>query len=128
MQSHLVSKSSSLALWHQRLGHSSLDVVKVSLKSCNIPFQSINEADLCYSCCVSKFHRLPHSPSDSVLTAPLQVIHSDLWGPSPITSRNGYHYYVSFIDEYSRFTWIYLLKHKSDLYSAFKHFKAFIET
>jgi len=39
----------------------------------------------------------------------------------------GYHYYVSFINAHSRYTWIYFLKHKSDTLNAFKQFKAFAE-
>lgn len=95
---------SSLELWHKRLGHCAFDVVEKALKSCNIHFNSIKSSLLCHPCCIAKSHRLPYSPSSSTCTAPLSIIHSDLWGPSPILSRNGFSYYVTFIDEYSRFT------------------------
>ena len=52
---------------------------------------------------------------------------SDLWGPSHITSTNGFLYCVTFIDAFSRFTWIYLLKNKSDTFTVFKQFKAMAE-
>jgi histone deacetylase 1/2 len=63
---------------------------------------------------MGKAHRL-HSPmSHTVYTTPLELVYSDLWGPSPSPSKLGYHYYISFVDAYSKFTWIYLLKSKSD--------------
>lgn len=57
----------------------------------------------------------------------LALVHSDLWGPSPIISRNGCLYYVSFVDHFNRFTWIYLLKRKSDVADVFKQFKVMAE-
>lgn len=48
-------------------------------------------------------------------------------GPSPIMSRNSFSYYISFVDHCTGFTWIYLLKHKSDVYTVFKQFKVMVE-
>ena len=101
--------------------------MKNALNSCNIPFLSIKTFGLCDPCSVSKAHRLPYSHSLSDFHTPLELIHSDLWGPSPILSRNGYSYYISFVDHATLFTWIYLLKHKSDVYHVFKQFKAMTE-
>lgn len=49
-----------------------------------------------------------------------------MWGPAP-TSVGRYDYYVSFIDDYSKFTWIYLLRRKSEVFSCFKDFKSMVE-
>jgi histone deacetylase 1/2 len=49
-----------------------------------------------------------------------------VWGPAQ-TSISGYKFYVSFIDAYSRFTWVYLLKHKSDVYNVFIQFQKHVE-
>jgi histone deacetylase 1/2 len=57
---------------------------------------------------------------------PLELIDSDVWGPA-IASSGGFKYYVSFIDDYSRFCWIYLLKHKSDVERVFYAFQAHVE-
>jgi hypothetical protein len=54
------------------------------------------------------------------------LIFSDVWGPAP-TSVGKNNYYVSFIDDYSKFTWIYLLRHKSKVFSCFKDFQNLIE-
>ena len=55
-------------------------------------------------------------------------MHSDVWGPSPLTSLLSFNYYVIFVDDYSRFTWLFLLKHKNEVLSVFKHFKSMVET
>lgn len=46
----------------------------------------------------------------------------DLLGPAPVQSIDGYKYYVQFLDDHSRFTWIYLLRQKSDTISTFRQF------
>ena len=113
-----VSSFSSQYLWHLRLGHPNSHTLKLALQNCNISIQN-KEKDVstfCTACCMGKAHRL-HSPSsETVYTHPLQLVFSDLWGPSPNVSSLGYHYYITFVDAFSRFTWIYLLKSKSDAF------------
>lgn len=117
----------NIELWHRRLGHCAFDVVEKALRSCNIPFNSMKSSLLCHPCCIAKSHRLPYTPSVSQHTIPLSLIHSDLWGPAPMNSRNGFSYYVTFIDHFSTFTWLYLLKSKGEVLSVFKSFKAMVE-
>ena len=58
----------------------------------------------------------------------LELIHTDLWGPSPIASLGGSRYYITFIDDSSRKVWVYFLKNKSDVFESFKKWKAMVET
>ena len=51
-----------------------------------------------------------------------ELIHSDLWGPAPVDSYDGYKYFVLFIDDKSRATWLYLLKSKTEVISVFQEF------
>jgi histone deacetylase 1/2 len=81
---------------------------------------------VCDSFQQGKSHQLPYPVSTSVSTTPLQLVFSDVWGPAP-TSVGRHDYYVSFIDDYSKFTWIYLLKHKSDVFDAFVNFQKLVE-
>jgi len=53
-------------------------------------------------------------------------VFSDVWGPTP-TSVGKNSYYVSFIDDFSKFTWIYLLRHKSEVFQKFHEFQAMVE-
>ena len=57
----------------------------------------------------------------------MEIVHSDVCGPMSSSSLSGYVYYVSFIDDFSRKTWIYFLKGKSEVFSKFKEYKALVE-
>jgi hypothetical protein len=54
-------------------------------------------------------------------------VHSDVWGISPIVSHARYKYFVTFIDDFSQYTWVYFLRAKSDVLSVFQNFVAYIE-
>jgi len=56
----------------------------------------------------------------------LQLVFSDVWGPAP-SSVGRKTYYVSFIDDYSKFTWVYFLRHKSEVFQTFKEFQQLVE-
>jgi hypothetical protein len=66
-------------------------------------------------------------PSNSVATAPLQVIHTDLWGLVPEFSFSDHRYYVHFTDEFTRFSWLYTCTSKSDVVPLFTQFKLKVE-
>jgi hypothetical protein len=63
----------------------------------------LNKYDVCDACQRGKSHQLPHPISTSVSTQPLELIFSDVWGAAP-ESAGRYKYYVSFIDDFSKFT------------------------
>jgi hypothetical protein len=68
----------------------------------------------CSACLSAKSKQLPFYSSQSQIKAPLELIFSDLWGPSPVCSRTGNKYYISFLDAYSRYTWLFPISHKND--------------
>ncbi|GKA85619.1 retrotransposon protein, putative, ty1-copia subclass, partial [Tanacetum coccineum] len=86
--------------WHQRLGHPGSEL--------------------------GKHVRLPFSLSETIVKAPFDIIHSDLW-TSPLTSVSGIKYYVLFLDHFSHYLWVYPLRHKSDVLSKFIHFRAYVK-
>ena len=57
----------------------------------------------------------------------LELVHSDVLGPVLVPSLSKSVYYVSFIDDFSRSTWIYLLRKKPEVFDRFKEFKALVE-
>jgi histone deacetylase 1/2 len=81
---------------------------------------------VCDACMQGKSHQLPFYLLDRVISAPLELICSDVWGPGQV-SVSGHEYYVSFVDVYSRFTWLYLLKRKSDVFQVFLQFQKHVE-
>ena len=81
---------------------------------------------MCEACQCAKSHQLPYPVSSSVSHAPLKLIFSDVWGHAR-DSFGRKKYYVSFIDDYSKFTWIYLLKKRSDVLQVFTNFQNLVE-
>ena len=57
----------------------------------------------------------------------LDLVHTDLCGPMSTSARGGYEYFITFIDDYSRYGYIYLMRHKSEVFDKFKEFKAEVE-
>lgn len=119
-------QSESFSVWHHRLDHPRLKTVNkiVSNHSLSVDNKS---SIFCHACKVSKSHKLSFSPSSTIYTEPLQLIVSDLWGPAPVLSRNGFRYYLLFMDACTRYTWVYPISYKSDAFSIFVQFKTQIE-
>jgi hypothetical protein len=57
----------------------------------------------------------------------LELVHTDVWGPSQVLSLGGSHYYVTFIDDATRKTWVYCIRQKYDVFDTFKKWKALVE-
>ena len=89
----------SLDIWHQRLGHPSPHVLNSLLSNCNLSVSMKSRLSFCTACKLGKAHALPFSLSGSHSKHPLELIHSDLWGPS----LTGHRYYIIFVDDFSRF-------------------------
>lgn len=114
------------AIWHQRLGHPSSAVVSQVLKSCNVRISKPNSGSFCRACELGKSHKLSLSSSLTIYTAPLELVVADLRGPASCYSSRS-QYYLSFVDTFSRHTWLYFLKHKSDAFQVFLSFKSHVE-
>jgi hypothetical protein len=87
--------------------------------------ESVNN-EVCDACQQEKAHQLPYPLSSSVSSIPLELVFSDVWGPAP-ESIGRKRYYVSFIDDFSKFVWVYTLKHKSEVFECFKIFQTLVE-
>ena len=119
--------TSSLAFWHSRLGHASISRVK-QLVSKGLLGSVSNKSFDCMACQFSKQTALPFNNSVSHALSPFDLIHSDAWGPSSITTQGGSRYFLIFVDDFSRYTWIYLFKNRSELYQIYCDFTKMIET
>ena len=60
--------------------------------------------------------------------SPFKLVHTDVWGPFRTASTLRFHYFVTFIDDYSQCTWLFLMKNRAELYSIFYKFYAEIQT
>jgi hypothetical protein len=113
--------------WHNRLGHPSHDIVHHVITKNNLPYSQVDSSSplVCDVCASAQAHQLPYSVS-SYSSAPLELVYSDVWGPT-IDSFGRKQYYISFIDDYSKFIWIYLLRHKSKVSKYFLKFQQLVE-
>lgn len=80
------------------------------------------------SCQLSKGHKLLFEFNAKHAFHPLDLVHCDLWGTSPVFSHDAYLYYIIFVDDYSSFTWFYPLKTKISFYSVLPAFIKLIQT
>ena len=96
-----VSSNPSLALWHARLGHASSSRVQQFVSRGLLGSVSTENFD-CVSCQLGKQTALPFNISKLISTDIFDLIHSDVWGPSPVSSIGESRYFVVFVDDYSR--------------------------
>ena len=109
-------------LWHYRLGHPSSAIVDRVIYSNSLPVISNKGIPhVCNACQEAKSHQLPFPISNNVSSSPLDLMFTDVWGPAH-TSVGGFHYYVGFIDDFSKFVWFYPIKLKSDVALVFAQF------
>ncbi|KAM1033353.1 hypothetical protein TB2_036345 [Malus domestica] len=121
---HVITIPSSL--WHRRLGHPSSPRLHVlASKFLNCSFDSSHVCDVCP---LAKQTRQPFGLSSISTTFPFALIHCDIWGPNRQSSLSGAHYFLTIVDDFSRFTWVFLMKHKSDTQQLIKDFFAYVHT
>jgi hypothetical protein len=115
-------------LWHRRFAHIHYKALPiVSNMVTGLQEIQVNQQGICKGCAQGKYVKKPFPSSDSKAKGALDIIHSDVCEPMSATSLSGYVYYVSFIDDFSRKTWIYFLKAKSKVFNKFKEFKALVK-
>ena len=101
-------------IWHRRMGHPHEKFLKILQEKQLIDISSWKKLEnICINCQMAKSCKLPFNSSNKVANFPFEKIHCNLWGPAPILFTQGFNYYAIFIDDSSRFTWLYLLKFKS---------------
>ena len=81
----------------------------------------------CANCKMGKSKIMSFPTHCDINTECFDLVHSDVWGISPIICHSEHKYFVIFIDDFSRYMWIYFLHSKSEVFDAFKKFLAFIE-
>jgi len=92
-------------------------------------FKDLNIKDFhCDVCELAKHNCVPFPISNHRSSNPFDLLHSDIWGPSTILNIFGARWFVTLIDDCSRVTWTFLLKHKYDVSSIIPLFHSMIQT
>ena len=79
---------------------------------------------VCESCLEGKMTKRSFSAKGERAKEPLELVHTDVCGPLNVQARGGYEYFVNFIDDYSRYSYIYLMQRKSETFQKFQDFRA----
>ncbi|GAU31820.1 hypothetical protein TSUD_58210 [Trifolium subterraneum] len=113
------------ALWHFRLGHVSNN--RLLRMSKLYPFLSIDNKAVCDVCQFARKRKLPFNSSYSTALHAFDLIHFDIWGPLAVSSIHGHKYFLTILDDHTRYVWIVLLKSKSEVASQVQNFIQLIE-
>ncbi|GAU42845.1 hypothetical protein TSUD_387380 [Trifolium subterraneum] len=117
-------------IWHARFGHlnfKSLRELGTNHIVNGLPIIKVPEK-VCKVCMIGKQTRKSFkSEIPSRARNQLEVVHSDVCGPFEVATLAGNRYFISFVDEFSRMMWIYLIKAKSESFDVFKKFKKKVE-
>ncbi|KAJ9556430.1 hypothetical protein OSB04_011044 [Centaurea solstitialis] len=116
-----------LYLWHCRLGHiSKKRITKLQLDGILESFDHTSN-DECESCLLGKMTKAPFTGTCERGKDLLDIVHTDVCGPFRSATRHDERYFVTFIDDFSRYGYVYLIKHKSETIEVFKTFQNEVE-
>jgi hypothetical protein len=129
-----VNKDSDVMLRHYRLGHPNFMYLEKLVPSL---FTNKNAKSFkCEVCQLSKHIRNNYPtisyksshPFVIIHSDPFVIIHSDVWGPLPVKNITGTRWFVSFVDDHTRLTWLFIMKEKSEVGQIFQNFHSMIQT
>ena len=117
----MVSTSTGVesTIWHARLGHPHTRALNLMLPG--VVFKN----DECEACILGKHCRTVFPRSSTIYEKCFDLVHSDVW-TAPCMSRENHKYFVTFIDEKSKYTWVTLIQSKDRVLEAFKNFQSHV--
>ena len=126
---NLVVSGEKTMLWQQSLGHIGEKGLQILHGKGMVEGMSNSSLYFyfCEKCVYGQQNRVSFPSGSKREKQILELVHSDVFGPVKVPSLVKSVYYVSFIDDFSRNTWIYFLKKKSEVFDKFKEFKALVE-
>ena len=117
----------STYLWHCRLGHIGHKRMKKLHSDGLLQSLDFESFDTCEACLMGKMAKTPFTGYVERASDLLEIIHTDVCGPMSIPARGGFHYFITFTDDLSRYGYIYLMRQKSETFEKFKEFQNEVE-
>jgi hypothetical protein len=114
-------------LWYSRLYHVNFGCLMWLTNLNSIPKINVVKSSKCHVCVQSKQPRKPHKAAEARNLAPLELVHSDLCEMNDNLTKGGKRYFMTFIDDCTRFCYVYLLKIKDEVLHYFKAYKTEVE-
>ena len=114
-------------LWHYCLGHISETCMTKLHRSGSLGSFDYESFDTCELCLLGKMTKLPFKGESERAGGPLYLIHIDVYGPMSMHAKGGFIYFIIFIDDYSRYEYLYLMRYKSEAFEKFKEFRSEVE-
>jgi hypothetical protein len=105
------------------------NLVKINTKQAVRDMPKITKPSntICKQCQHGKQSRVSFKTKEYTTSKPLELVHTDLCGPTRTKSLQGEKYFMLLIDDYTRMTWVSFLRNKSEAFEKFKSFKALVE-
>lgn len=113
-------------LWHFRLGHPSIKMLKQV--SCTFPYVQFDGNKVCDYCHLAKQQKFPFPTINNKTLHPFDLIHADKWGPLAIASIHDHQYFLNIVYDYTRHTWLFLMKTKSEARTLLHNFISLVKT
>lgn len=117
-------------VWHKRFGHLGVGSLQSLAREGLVDgfdFDASKRLTFCETCPQAKQHRTKFSTSSTKAVEPLGLVHSDLCGKMNVTSHSGAEYFLTFIDDKTRYVWVYFLRHKDEVFEKFREWKSMVE-
>jgi hypothetical protein len=124
---HVSTSVNETNVWHSRLCHVNFGCMTRLADMSLIPKFTFVKGSKCHACVQAKQPRKPHKPAKERNLAPLELIHSDLCEMNGELTRGGKKYFMTSIDDSTRYCYVYLLKTKDEALDLFKIYKAEVE-
>nr|AAL31045.1 putative polyprotein [Oryza sativa Japonica Group] len=122
-----ISENDESNVWHSRLCHVNFGCMTRLANISLIPKFTLVKGSKCHTCVQSKQPRKTHKASEARNLAPLEFVHSDLCEMNGVLTKGGKKYFMTLIDDCTRFCYVYVLKTKDETLHYFKIYKAEVE-
>jgi len=115
----------SKSLWHSRLGHPAEPVMQILKGKFLFDSNKVLPCDVCH---LAKQSRNKFETSSHKTTDLGDLIHLDVWGPYKVSTKEGFKYFLTTVDDYTRSVWVYLMKGKDEVYENVTSFYNLLQT
>ena len=109
-------------LWHLHLGHINPNRIQRLIKDGLLEPLDFDEFPVCEPCLEGKMTKRPFNAKGRRAQELLELVYTDVCGPMSTQAKGCYEYFIAFIDDYSRYGYVYLMKRKSETFEKFKEF------